>query len=70
MGDLFGERQSGVPIFKIADPIRDEALNETAREAAIRVLERDPGLEKGENAGLRRMLGERYTRAIELFRVG
>jgi ATP-dependent DNA helicase RecG len=70
MGDLFGERQSGVPTFRIADPIRDEALNETARLAAVKLLERDPGLEKAENAGLRRMLGERYARSIELFRVG
>ena len=70
MGDLFGERQSGVPTFRIADPIRDEALNERAREAAMKLLERDPGLEKAEHAGLRRMLGERYARSIELFRVG
>ena len=34
MGDLFGERQSGVPTFKVADPIRDEALSDQAREAA------------------------------------
>jgi ATP-dependent DNA helicase RecG len=70
MGDLFGERQSGVPTFRIADPVRDEELNEKARMAAVKLLERDPGLEKAENAGLRRMLGERYARSIELFRVG
>jgi ATP-dependent DNA helicase RecG len=70
MGDLFGERQSGVPTFRIADPLRDEELNEHARVAAMRLLERDPGLEKLENAGLRRVLGERYARSIELFRVG
>jgi ATP-dependent DNA helicase RecG len=70
MGDLFGERQSGVPTFRIADPIRDEELNERARVAAISLLARDPGLEKPEHAGLRRMLGERYVRSIELFRVG
>ncbi|HEY4306481.1 MAG TPA: ATP-dependent DNA helicase RecG [Gemmatimonadaceae bacterium] len=70
MGDLFGERQSGVPTFRIADPIRDEELNERARVAAIKLLERDPALEKGEHAGLRRMLGERYARSLELFRVG
>jgi ATP-dependent DNA helicase RecG len=70
MGDLYGERQSGVPTFRIADPLRDEELNEHARVAAMRLLERDPGLEKPENAGLRRVLGERYARSIELFRVG
>jgi len=70
MGDLFGERQSGVPTFRIADPLRDEALNERARAAANALLARDPGLEKPEHAGLRRVLGERYARSLELFRVG
>jgi ATP-dependent DNA helicase RecG len=70
MGDLFGERQSGIPTFRIADPIRDEELNDRARAAATVLLERDPGLEKPEHAGLRRVLGERYARSLELFRVG
>ena len=70
MGDLFGERQSGVPTFRIADPVRDEALNEAARTAAASLLARDPGLERAEHAGLRKVLGQRYQRSIELFRVG
>ncbi|HVX38142.1 MAG TPA: ATP-dependent DNA helicase RecG [Gemmatimonadaceae bacterium] len=70
MGDLFGERQSGVPTFRIADPLRDEALNERARAAAEALLARDPGLELPAHAGLRRVLGERYARSLELFRVG
>jgi ATP-dependent DNA helicase RecG len=70
MGDLFGERQSGVPLFRIADPVRDEELNERARAAAESLLARDSGLERAEHAGLRRVLGERYARSLELFRVG
>jgi ATP-dependent DNA helicase RecG len=70
MGDLFGERQSGVPTFRIADPLRDEALNDRARAAAASLLSRDPGLESSTHAGLRRVLGERYARSLELFRVG
>jgi ATP-dependent DNA helicase RecG len=70
MGDLFGERQSGVPTFRIADPFRDEALSERAREAAAAILERDAALEHPEHAGLRRVLGDRYARSLELFRVG
>jgi ATP-dependent DNA helicase RecG len=70
MGDLFGERQSGVPTFRIADPLRDEALNDGARQAAGTLLAADPGLDKPEHAGLRRVLGERYARSLELFRVG
>jgi ATP-dependent DNA helicase RecG len=70
MGDLFGERQSGVPTFRIADPVRDEELNERARAAASSLLSGDPGLERAEHAALRRVLGERYARSLELFRVG
>ena len=70
MGDLFGERQSGVATFRVADPLRDELLNETARDAADRVLAEDPELESPANAPMRRVLGERYARSLELFRVG
>ncbi len=70
MGDLFGERQSGIPTFRVADPLRDEALNETARDAAERLLAVDPELDQPRHSGLRRVLGERYARALELFRVG
>jgi ATP-dependent DNA helicase RecG len=70
MGDLFGERQSGVPTFRVADPMRDEALNQLAREQAEGLLARDPELRAAEHAGLRKALGERYARSLELFRVG
>jgi ATP-dependent DNA helicase RecG len=70
MGNLFGEQQSGEATFKIADPVRDEVLNLTAREAAERILDADPELENKEHAGLRRVLGTRYSRALKLFRVG
>jgi ATP-dependent DNA helicase RecG len=70
MGDLFGERQSGVPTFRVADPLRDELLNEQARAAADRLLAIDPELDSPANAPLRRVMGERYARSLELFRVG
>lgn len=70
MGDLFGERQSGLPMFRVADPIRDEALNVQAREAASAVMQRDPDLKAPEHRALRKVLSQRYSRAMELFRVG
>jgi ATP-dependent DNA helicase RecG len=70
MGDLFGERQSGEPTFRIADPLRDEELNLAAREGAERLLGRDPELTAPESQGVRQLLGTRYARSIELFRVG
>ncbi|HXE60916.1 MAG TPA: ATP-dependent DNA helicase RecG [Gemmatimonadaceae bacterium] len=70
MGDLFGSQQSGEPTFRVADPLKDEALFAMARAAAEEILASDPDLRRRENAALRAALGERYARAIELFRVG
>jgi ATP-dependent DNA helicase RecG len=70
MGDLFGEAQSGAPAFRVADPMRDEELNERARGIAERILARDPELAAPEHNALRRTLRERYGRALDLFRVG
>ncbi len=70
MGDLFGERQSGLPSFRVADPLRDEALIPVARAAADQVLRADPTLSSPANAPLRELLTGRYRRALELFRVG
>jgi ATP-dependent DNA helicase RecG len=70
MGNLFGQEQSGEATFRVADPIRDEDLNVRARAAAEILLERDPELASPENAGIRKVMGSRYARALELFRVG
>jgi ATP-dependent DNA helicase RecG len=70
MGDLFGQRQSGDALFRIADPVRDEELNIRAREFAEQIMTRDPELVRPEHAGLKRLLAARYARALELFRVG
>ena len=70
MGNLFGEEQSGAPTFKIADPIRDETLNVLARESAERLLRADPELTQPAHEGIRRVLSSRYSRALQLFRIG
>ena len=70
MGDLFGQRQHGEATFKVANPFRDLELNELSREAASRLLERDPDLTSRENAPIQAVLKRRYARALELFRVG
>jgi len=70
MGNLFGEEQSGAATFRVADPVRDEELSLKARRAAELLLARDPELSARENEGVRRVLASRYSRALELFRVG
>ena len=70
MGDLFGERQHGEAMFKVADPVRDEELSDVARAAARLLLEKDPALSSPAHAPLHDVLRRRYARALELFRVG
>ncbi len=70
MGNLFGQEQSGEATFRVADPVRDEDLNIQARRAAEELLERDPELTAKGNAGIRNVLSARYSRALDLFRVG
>ena len=70
MGDLFGDRQSGMPGFRVADPLRDETLNAAAGLAAERLLEADPTLERKEHLALRRVLTTQFQRGLALFHVG
>ena len=70
MGDLFGQRQSGVPTFAWPIPCAMCFLSDRAREEAAQVLAKDAELTSKEYAPLKRVLGERYARAMELFRVG
>ncbi|WP_337170863.1 ATP-dependent DNA helicase RecG [Gemmatimonas aurantiaca] len=70
MGDLFGARQHGDPAFRVADLLRDEALNDTARALADELLATDPELERPAHQGLRHLLTVGYARALDLFRVG
>ena len=70
MGDLFGERQSGEAMFRIANPLEDVELGELAREGAETLLANDPDLRLKANTPLHDILRKRYARALELFRVG
>jgi ATP-dependent DNA helicase RecG len=53
-GDINGTQQSGMAFdLKIANPTLDSTLLQSAREAAITILEQDAKLEKPENYALR-----------------
>ncbi len=55
-GDINGTQQSGMAFdLKIANPTLDADLLQTAREAAIWLLEQDPQLQKAENTSLREL---------------
>ena len=58
-GDLLGTAQSGLPELKLGDLRRDAALMRKARQAALELLENDPGLDRPENQRFRDLIVER-----------
>jgi len=55
-GDIEGTKQSGVLNFKLASIVNDRVLIEVAREAAEKLLTKDPELEASENLVLKHYL--------------
>src|SRR6476619_5576909 len=58
-GDLLGTAQSGLPELKLGDLRRDAGLMRKARQAALELLENDPGLDCPENQRFRDLIVER-----------
>ena len=59
-GDYIGTRQSGKPLFKVAQ-IEDSDLLALARIEATKILESDPELKESSNA----LLYEKYQSELE-----
>ncbi len=57
-GEFLGQRQSGLPGFKLANLVRDMSLLQQARKAAFEVIDRDPSLELPEHQLLREQLDQ------------
>ena len=69
-GDFLGTRQSGMPDFRVANILRDSALLEHARQAAMTLLEGDPDLTSQRNAVMRTELLRRWGTRLELASIG
>lgn len=69
-GNLFGDRQHGLPPLRIADVLRDGKLLQQARRDAQALIERDPQLADPDFAALQRMIVARYGAALEISDVG
>ncbi|NOX89519.1 MAG: ATP-dependent DNA helicase RecG [Calditrichaeota bacterium] len=65
-GDFFGTKQSGMPDFKIANPITDRPILEEAREDAFALVRSDPFLRKPEHKDLLRYLKLHLKDRMEL----
>ncbi|MDA1105068.1 MAG: ATP-dependent DNA helicase RecG [Planctomycetota bacterium] len=69
-GDFFGERQSGLPPFRVADLMQDGLLLEQARAAAGRRIAQSPHLDQPDERFLRLAALQRYGSALGLADVG
>ncbi len=68
-GDLMGTRQSGILNLKIADLMKDGAILEQARNAAINLLEKDPQLNQPEHNGILRYFNSQVKQKMQWGRI-
>ncbi|HEY7838235.1 MAG TPA: ATP-dependent DNA helicase RecG [Terriglobales bacterium] len=66
-GEFFGTRQSGAPAFQVAEPLRDQALMELAREEARAFLDHASAAEQQH---LVRQIQQRWQRHYGLIEAG
>lgn len=69
-GDFIGKRQSGLPDFRIANPLDDINILQQAREEAFRVVENDPALATSSHQVIREVVKARWRGRLELATVG
>lgn len=65
-GEYFGTKQSGLPEFKIANPILDHELLQLAHEEAFDLVEADPQLRRPENAPTRNHFEASFKEVLKL----
>lgn len=68
-GDLEGTRQSGLLGLRLADISKDAGILQHARTAAAEILDKDPTLEKEENAKLREELQREKSSSVNWGRI-
>lgn len=68
-GDFMGTRQSGLPLLKIANLLRDIQLLEIARKEAFHLINRDPGLTDQKHQRLKKALQRFLGNYMELMEV-
>ena len=68
-GDLMGTQQSGVLDLLIADLGRDGQILQHARNRAIEILEKDPDLQRAENAVVRTQIASMRKSSVNWSRI-
>jgi ATP-dependent DNA helicase RecG len=69
-GAFFGDRQHGLPEFKLADLTSEMELLQQARDDALAILTDDPRLALDKNAALRRGLLAQFAENLSLAQIG
>jgi len=69
-GDFLGTRQSGLPVFSVANLMRDQKILAAARQDAMALLAEDPELVRPDHAGLARAVEELWPTLLSLAQVG
>ncbi len=69
-GEYFGTKQSGLPEFKIANPLLDHELLLLARKEAFDLVERDPQLRRPENAPTQKHFASTFKEILKLGTTG
>lgn len=64
-GDFFGIRQSGLPMFKLADLLKDINILKIATVAAKEILDEDPYLAGEENRNLKNEIMKKYEMQLK-----
>ena len=61
-GDVLGNRQSGMPEFKVGDPVHDLIMMETAQQEALEIVNTPDWADQPENIMLSKFLSETMER--------
>ncbi len=69
-GEFFGTRQHGIPVFKVANPIKDYKILQKARHDAFLMVKKDPFLRHADHAPVRNHLVNRFNDRIRLINIG
>jgi ATP-dependent DNA helicase RecG len=70
MGDFFGSRQHGLPLFRYFDPEQDDDLLARTRARTRAVVQSDPGLEQPAHQRFRDVLLRHHAERARLYHIG
>ncbi len=65
-GEMFGYEQSGIPVFRFANLVRDQEILKIARQDAFEIVRADPDFNLPENALLKKIYFSQFTAKEQL----